>query len=127
MANKYVYMNVPQANVTGGKTVCVPFMQEHRLVSARVVPTTAQSGSGSIKLGQAGASHWAMVASMDASTTAKQVVEASWNTDATTKEKKQVYGPDTPLEVNVSIATTTELGLEVVVDPYVSGARTSLG
>lgn len=126
MAMKHIYLNIPQANITTGKTVCLPFFEECRLVAARVVPTAAQADSASVvNLGLNSASNWALVADLQ-NVAAKSVVLAAWNTSATEKEKKQVFDASTPLDINANLATSSELGLELIVDPFVIGSRTSL-
>jgi len=122
-----VYLNIPQANTTSGKTVVLPFRDPCRLVAARVVPTSGQSDTSAVvNFGLASASNWALIADLQ-NVSARAVVLASWNGSATEKEKKQIFGPDTePLDINVNINTGSELGIELIVDPFAIGSHTSL-
>lgn len=126
MAMKKLVFNIPTANSGTGKTFHLPFSEECRLIAARVVPTTAQADSSSVvNFGLASATNWALVADLQ-NVGARTAVLASWNASATEAEKKQVFSVDEPLDVNINLATASELGLELIVDPFVIGARTSI-
>ena len=122
MAMKKIYMTLPSSN----STFYVPFTEECRLIDAKAGLSTAQAGSGTINLGLSGATNWAMQVSADSDVSAGDVLAGAWNGSATEAEKKQVFDTDTPLEVQTSLNDTSLVVLELTVDPFVIGARTSL-
>lgn len=118
---KQIYLNVSGTN--SSKKYYVPFIDEGRLVGARVCNTTAQGdAAATVTFGKNGASHSIFTADLQ-NAAARTTTVADFTASVTDAEKNQVFDCDTPLEIDVNLQAASELTLLLIFDPFVIGSR----
>ncbi len=109
------------AGTTSSKKYHIPFSDECRVVGAQVCVSTAQADAASfVTLGKNGADHTIMTADLQAAT-ALSTTTAQYTDLVTTAEQEQIFSLDTPLEIDVNLATASQITVELTVDPFVIG------
>lgn len=120
---KQIYMQV--SGTTSSKKYHVPFIDEGRLVGARVCNSTAQGdAAANVTFGKNGATHSIFTANLQ-NAAARTTTKGEFTTDVTDAEKNQIFDCDTPLEIDVNLQANSELTILLIFDPFVIGSRNS--
>lgn len=119
---KQIYLQV--AGTTSSKKYHIPFIDEGRIVGARVCNSTAQGdAAATVTFGKNGASHTIFTADLQ-NAGARTTTKAAFTDSVTEAEKDQVFDCDTPLEIDVNLQAGSELTILLLIDPFVIGSRT---
>ena len=113
------------AGTTSEKKYYLPLKDASRLISATVGSTAAQAAAATVKFGKKGASNTILDIDLNG-TGAGEVAKAAYNSSATDSEKAQAFDLDTPVEILVNLASTSDLMIQLVVDPFLIGAHEGL-
>ena len=112
---------LPIAGTTSSKKYHIPFTDECRLIGAQVCVSTTQADAAStVTFGKNGADHTVMTADLQAAT-GLSTKTAQFTASVTDAEKDQIFSLATPLEIDVNLATASQVTIELTVDPFVIG------
>lgn len=113
------------AGTTSEKKYYLPLKDASRLVSANVGVTAAQTSTATVKFGKQSETNTILDINLNG-TGAGEVAKAAYNSSATDSEKAQAFDLDTPVEILVNLAATSDLMIQLVVDPFLIGAHEGL-
>lgn len=110
------------SGTSSSKKYYVPCPEECKVVGAYVTNTTAQGdGAATVTVGKNGAS--TTILSTDLKNTgARSTTTLQYTDSLADSDKEQIFDADTPIEVDVNLQTSSELVIELVVDPFVIGS-----
>ena len=104
----------------------LPLIDPCRLVSAKVSCSTAQTDAAVISLAKKDVSNKVLIKDLkpaSANYVAGTVVDMARGGDTTDLEFNQVFGPKTPLEIDINLQANGQITLQIVVDPFLIGSR----
>ena len=104
----------------------LPLIDPCRLVSAKVSCSTAQTGAAVVSLAKAGVTNKVLIKDLKPASgnyTAGAVVDMARGSATTDLEFNQVFGPKTPLEIDINLQANGQITLQIVVDPFLIGSR----
>ncbi len=115
------------------KKTYLPFKDPSRLVGARVVCGTAQTGAATVAIKAAGADkdmfkidlYTAQAGNYDAGTVYEMPVPTEGDAPSQ-KQQKEILDLDTPLEIDVDLDAAANVTLVLVTDPFLIGAHEGL-
>lgn len=109
---------------TSSTTFYLPFKDPSRLVSMYVSAGAAQS-SGTVSI-EDGDSNTIMEADLSDIDSAGDVVKGAWDSSASEVQKSTIFDKDNPLVLKIDLQADTNVGLQIVVDPFLIGAHEGL-
>jgi hypothetical protein len=113
------HVNLHLAGTTSSAKWPVVLKDKCRVVGMRVVSgvNQAEEGGAYVTAGKDGADHTILTADLDPAT-ALVPVAAGYTDSVTDDEKTTVFGPETPLVIDVKLASAGKVGIVLELDPF---------
>lgn len=116
---KHIYLSLP-----GTTTEYIPLFDKCRVIGAKATSSVKQtSASALVQIQKNSASHATLQVDLNG-ISVTSVASLSAPSSATAAEQKQIFGPDTPIEVKTDMKTAAAsavVGVTLLVDDYMVG------